>query len=97
MKEENLRSEVMKTIESSMESLLQQYIKPVEKCWQPADFLPDPKDESFFEELKQLQELSQSMSYDLLVTLIGDTVTEEALPSYETWLMSIRPISECIR
>ncbi len=89
MKEQNLRNEVMNTIEQSMGSLLEQYLRPVEQCWQPADFLPDPASDSFYEELKELQELSQSMSYDLLVTLIGDTITEEALPNYETWLMSI--------
>jgi hypothetical protein len=30
--------------------------------------------------------------YDFLVTLVGDTITEEALPTYESWLMDVEGI-----
>lgn len=93
MKDSNLQNEVMLTIEKSMDSLLEQYLRPVEKNWQPADFLPDSRSESFMKEVKDIQELAQSMGYDLLTTLIGDTITEEALPSYETWLMGVDGIT----
>lgn len=93
MKVSPLRNEVMQTIEKSMDSLLEKYLRPVESNWQPADFLPDSRSESFVEEVKEIQDLAQSMSYDLLSSLIADTITEEALPSYETWLMSIEGVS----
>ena len=85
----SLRQEVMRTIEESMDQLSNKYLRPIEESWQPADFLPDSQNESFFEEVKDLQELARGMSYDLLTVLIGDTITEEALPNYEAWLMSI--------
>ena len=94
MQDFGLQNEVLNTLESSISPLLEQYLKPVEENWQPADFLPDSRSESFIEEVREIQELAQGMSYDLLATLIGDTITEEALPSYETWLMSIKGISE---
>lgn len=28
----------------------------------------------------------QGLSYDLLTVLVGDTITEEAAPDYESWL-----------
>ena len=93
MRDNPLRNEVMLSMENSMASLLDQYLKPVEKSWQPADFLPDSRSESFAQEVKDIQELAQSMSYDLLTSLIADTITEEALPNYETWLMSIEGVS----
>jgi acyl-[acyl-carrier-protein] desaturase len=34
------------------------------------------------------------MGYDLFVTLIGDCITEEALPSYESWLMGIDGVDQ---
>ena len=93
MQEPGLQNEVINTLENSITPLLEQYLKPVEENWQPADFLPDSRSESFAKEVRDIQEIAQSMSYDLLVSLIGDTITEEALPNYETWLMSIKGIS----
>ena len=89
-----LRNEVLKSLDQSIGNVTEKYLRPVESSWQPAEFLPDSRSEAFMEEVKEIQDLAQEMSYDLLATLIGDTITEEALPSYETWLMSIEGIGE---
>jgi acyl-[acyl-carrier-protein] desaturase len=34
----------------------------------------------------------KDLPYDFLVTLVGDTITEEALPTYESWLMDVEGI-----
>ena len=34
------------------------------------------------------------MPYDFWITLIGDTITEEALPSYESWIMEIEGVDQ---
>ncbi|MFK7924679.1 MAG: acyl-ACP desaturase [Bacteroidia bacterium] len=94
MKITNVRLEVMQTIEKSMDSLLEKYLKPIETNWQPSDFLPDSTKDSFFEEVKELQELAQELSYDFWAVLIGDTVTEEALPTYEAWLMDVEGVDQ---
>jgi len=77
-----------------MDELLTKYLRPIEKMWQPADMLPDARDESFFEEIRELQGTAAEMDYDLLTVLIGDTVTEEALPTYEAWLMDIEGVDQ---
>lgn len=84
-----IRLEVMQTLEKSMDELLEKYLKSPDTNWQPADFLPDASADDFHEQVKEIQELSREMDYDLFVTLIGDTITEEALPTYESWLMSV--------
>lgn len=84
----------MHTIEKSMDELLSKYLKPIEKNWQPADLLPESDSPEFFEEIKEIQELAHEMDYDLFTVLIGDTITEEALPTYESWLMSVRGIEQ---
>ncbi|MCB0651950.1 MAG: acyl-ACP desaturase [Saprospiraceae bacterium] len=89
MKLPNIRLEVMKTIEKSMGELVAKYLKPIEENWQPSDLLPDAQNPDFFEEVREIQELAKEMDYDLLAVLIGDTITEEALPTYETWLMAL--------
>ena len=88
----NIRLEVMQTIEKSMDDLLTKYLKPIDENWQPSDLLPDSKKAGFFEEIKEIQGLAKEMSYDLFAVLIGDTITEEALPTYESWLLSIEGI-----
>lgn len=89
-----VRQEVMQTIGKSMDELLQKYLKPIEKNWQPSDLLPDSKSPDFISEVTEIQEQANEMNYDLWAVLIGDTITEEALPTYETWLMNIDGIDQ---
>ena len=72
-----------------MDELVAKYLKPVEEIWQPSDLLPDSTKPGFLGEVEELQALAKDMDYDLFAVLIGDTVTEEALPTYEAWLMSL--------
>jgi acyl-[acyl-carrier-protein] desaturase len=94
MKLSNIRLEVMQTLEKSMDDLLAKYLKPIEKNWQPSDFLPDATKPGFFDEIKELQELAKEMPYDLWAVLIGDTITEEALPTYEAWLIDVEGVDQ---
>jgi acyl-[acyl-carrier-protein] desaturase len=92
MKLSMCRTEVMQTIEKSIDEFLVEYLNPVDDNWQPSDHLPDSKDPGFFEEIEEIQLLANELNYDLLAVLIGDTITEEALPTYESWLMDIEGI-----
>lgn len=57
-----------------------------EKAWQPQDYLPDMAADTWYDEVKELREMAAGVSDDVLVVLIGDMVTEEALPTYQTLL-----------
>ena len=94
MKLFNIRLEVMQTIEQSMDDLLEKYLKPIEKNWQPSDLLPDSMSPEFLEEITEIQELAKEIDYDLWAVLIGGAVTEEALPTYEAWLMRIEGVDQ---
>ena len=50
---QNIRKEVMQTIEKSMDELLSKYLRPVETIWQPSDLLPDSTQANFFDEVKE--------------------------------------------
>lgn len=88
------RREVMKHIEKFMLEKMHDYLKPIDTNWQPSDFLPDSRNENFFEEIKELRESAKELSYDLVAVLIGDTITEEALPTYESWLSLVEGVSK---
>jgi acyl-[acyl-carrier-protein] desaturase len=94
MPQKNIRLEVMQFLEKDINSFVDEYLIPVEKIWQPSDFLPNSEGENFFEEVKELREIAKDLPYDFWVTLVGDTITEEALPTYETWLMDVEGVDQ---
>ncbi len=84
------KNEVMLYIEQFVDSISEKYLKPIETNWQPTDLLPDTACiDTFVRKLKDLQESAKELSYDFWLVLIGDTVTEEALPTYESWLAAL--------
>ena len=88
----NVRLEVMQFLEKDIDTYMDKFLVPADKIWQPTDFLPNSQSDSFFEEIKELQELSKDLPDDFWITLIGDTITEEALPTYESWLMQMEGV-----
>ncbi len=90
----NVRLEVMQFLEKNIDSFVENYLIPVEKIWQPSDLLPDSQNENFYEEVKELREIAKDLPYDFWVVLVGDTITEEALPTYESWLMDVEGIDQ---
>ncbi len=94
---QNIRLEVMQLLEKKIDSFMEEFLIPVEKIWQPTDLLPDPNQENFLEEVKELREISKDLPYDFWVTLVGDTITEEALPTYESWLMDVEGVDNVER
>lgn len=81
--------EMFKSLEGWAEQNLLVHLKPVEKCWQPQDFLPDPASEGFEEQIKELRERTKEIPDDYFVVLVGDMITEEALPTYQTMLNTL--------
>ena len=57
-----------------------------DKSWQPQDYLPDLTQENWRDEIQNLRDQALMIPDDVLVVLIGDMVTEEALPTYQTLL-----------
>jgi acyl-[acyl-carrier-protein] desaturase len=57
-------------------------LAPRDKAWQPTDYLPDLESASWREEVERFRHSAAAISDELLVVLVGDMITEEALPSY---------------
>lgn len=92
---DNIRLEVMQLLEKKVDGFIDKFLIPVDKIWQPTDFLPNSQNEdTFYEEVKELRELAKELPYDFWVVLVGDTITEEALPTYESWLMDVEGINQ---
>lgn len=90
----NIRLEVMQFLEKKIDSFVEEFLIPVENIWQPSDLLPDSESETFLGDVKELREIAKDLPYDFWVVLVGDTITEEALPTYESWLMSVEGVDQ---
>ena len=69
-------------------------LKPVEDSWRPQDFLPDMSEENWKDSVNELRVRAEGLPDDLLVVLVGDMVTEEALPTYQSLLNGFECISD---
>ncbi len=89
-----VRIEVMRFLGQKIDSIIDEFLKKIDTIWQPADLLPDSRNENFTKEIKELQAECRDLPYDYLAVLVGDTITEEALPTYESWLMDVEGITK---
>ena len=46
------------------------------------------------DEVEEIRELSKELDDDFWISLVGDMITEEALPTYESWLLDLDGINQ---
>ncbi|XP_043688031.1 stearoyl-[acyl-carrier-protein] 9-desaturase 6, chloroplastic-like [Telopea speciosissima] len=88
--------ELLKSLDGWAGENILPLLKPVEKSWQPHDLLPDsslPSDE-FVEQVLELRKRTAELPDDYLVVLVGDLITEEALPTYMSLLNRMEGIKD---
>lgn len=84
-----MRETPRQDISIDMEGLIEEQLtllRSVKDNWQPSDFVPDLAAEDWRERVQELRQGAASLPDEALVILVGNIVTEEALPSYQTWL-----------
>ena len=88
------QARVIQSIEPFVNEHLGTLLKPVGESWQPTDWLPDLAAEDWQEQLHDFRARARDLPDELLVVLVGDMVTEEALPSYQTSLNRFRGVGD---
>ena len=81
-----------KDVIDDLESFVEQnlgLLTPVDQAWQPTDFLPDLTSENWAEQVGAFRSTALGLPDDLLVILVGNMITEEALPNYAVSLTQI--------
>ncbi len=81
--EMNVHQDVIRSMKGFVEEQLT-WLQPIEDSWQPSEILPDLTADNWREAVQRLRDGAAGVSDELLVVLVGDTITEEALPSYQT-------------
>lgn len=88
--------DVFKSLEGWASENVLPLLKPVDQCWQPQDFLPDstlPYDE-FVEEVRALRDRTAELPDEYFVVLVGDMITEDALPTYQTMINTLDGVKD---
>ncbi|KAM0925846.1 hypothetical protein ACQ4PT_003769 [Festuca glaucescens] len=83
------KQEVFRSLQGWAAGSLLPLLKTVDDCWQPTDFLPDSSSDSFEHEVRELRSRAAALPDDYFVVLVGDMVTEEALPTYQTMINTL--------
>lgn len=83
--------EVFKSLEGWASKCVLPLLKPVGQCWQPQDFLPDPSrpKEEFLDQVRALRDRTAELPDEYFVVLVGDMITEDALPTYQTMINTL--------
>jgi acyl-[acyl-carrier-protein] desaturase len=63
-------------------------------AWQPTDFLPDFSKPEAMEEIRELQKRAAGIPGEVITSLIGNMITEEALPTYQTFFNLVKGVNE---
>ncbi|KAH7547603.1 hypothetical protein FEM48_Zijuj01G0327200 [Ziziphus jujuba var. spinosa] len=80
------KAQVWNSMEDWIRDSILPILKPIEKSWQPQQLLPDPASDGFVEQVKELRSRAKELPDDYFVVLVGDMITEEALPTYQARL-----------
>ena len=83
------RLECVRSITDHVEKNVYPILRSTESLWQPTDFLPDSSSPDFLDEVRDLRARTASLPDDYLVVLVGDMITEEALPTYMAMLNTL--------
>jgi acyl-[acyl-carrier-protein] desaturase len=82
------QQEVLRGLSDQVEANLS-FLAPIDKAWQPTDFLPDLTAPDWREQLDAFRGPATELDDALLVVLVADMITEEALPSYAVALNNL--------
>ena len=86
--------EVIKSIEHHVGQFIDEKMKTPETSWQPTDFIPNAAADDFADQVRVLQEGIAQVPDTVMVSLVGNMITEEALPSYQTFFNLLNGINE---
>jgi acyl-[acyl-carrier-protein] desaturase len=86
--------EVISQLEGLVTESLSKLMLNPDKAWQPTDFLPDLSQEDAVDQFKLLRERAAGIPQEVIMSLVGNMITEEALPSYQTYFNLLEGINE---
>jgi acyl-[acyl-carrier-protein] desaturase len=86
--------EVIQQIEPIVKQATETILVDPRTCWQPNDFLPDMESEGALDQVEELRKRAAGIPDGIITCLVGNMITEEALPSYQTYFNLVPGFNE---
>lgn len=85
LNELNKNAEVIAGLQSLAAKAVDDYLVDPQQCWQPTDFLPDMAHKDAMDQVIALRKRSDGIPDEVISSLVGNMITEEALPNYQSF------------
>jgi acyl-[acyl-carrier-protein] desaturase len=86
--------EVISTMDGLVATAVEEVLVDPQDCWQPTDFLPDMSRSDAIEQVVELRRRSAGLPGEVITSLVGNMITEEALPTYQTFFNLLKGVNE---
>lgn len=87
-------AEVINQIDDLVTETVGTTLMDPDDCWQPTDFLPDMTQPDALDQVRLLRERAAGIPDTLITSLVGNMITEEALPSYQTYFNMLAGVND---
>ena len=82
--------EVISQLEDMVSHAVETILVDPKECWQPTDFLPDMASPEAMDQVRDLRQRAAGLPDEVISSLIGNMITEEALPTYQTFFNLVK-------
>lgn len=86
--------EVISQLEGMVGHAVDTVLVDPQTCWQPTDFLPDMTSGDAIEQMMELRKRAAAIPGEVITSLVGNMVTEEALPTYQSFFNLLKGVNE---
>ena len=86
--------EVVSGMEEIANYAIENHLLEASTAWQPTDFLPDMSAPQALEDIRELQQRAAGIPDGVITSLVGNMITEEALPTYTTYFNLLNGVNE---
>ncbi len=90
----NKNASVIASLESLAAQAVTDFLVDPQECWQPTDFLPDMAQEDALEQVAQLRKRTDAIPPEVISSLVGNMITEEALPNYQSFFNLLKGMND---
>ncbi len=85
---------VIAGLESMAAQAVDDFLVDPQQCWQPTDFLPDMTQADALEQLSALRKRTDAIPPEIISSLVGNMITEEALPNYQSFFNLLKGMND---
>jgi acyl-[acyl-carrier-protein] desaturase len=84
---------VIYSLEKMAAEAVDDFLVDPKECWQPTDFLPDMADKDAMEQVLELRKRTDAIPVEVISSLVGNMITEEALPNYQSFFNLLKGVN----